>query len=156
MITDNFESFASSLIQQILFDVSDLQLDHFGYQTSSAQDYENLKQNSLTIGNLISENIVSGRRVAIFKFKEPLKSNGYEILGFELVEPKKGQICESELDHLEFVTPVSFDEYLKLHDKAQWDLYAKDREEFPKISLKLNNGKSVKFHTNNIFEEIPD
>lgn len=156
MITEKFNSFASSLIKQIPFDVSDLQLDHFGYQTSSKQDYENLKNESLTIGNLISENIVSGRRVAIFRFKRPFQSNGFEILGFELVEPKEGQICDSELDHLEFVIPISFDEYIKLHKEVDWDLYAKDREEFSKIVLKLENGKSIKFHIKDIFEEIPD
>jgi predicted metalloenzyme YecM len=156
MITDRFESFLSSLITQIPFDVSDLQLDHFGYKTSSKQDYENLKEESFTIGNLISENIVSGRRVAIFRFKEPLQSNSFEILGFELVEPKEGEICKSELDHLEFVIPVSFGEYIKLHKEVDWNLYAKDREEFPKIVLKLANGKSVKFHIKNIFEEIPN
>ena len=155
MVIDNFDTFASSLIEQIPFDVSKLELDHFGYQASSAQDYENLKDQSLTLGQLISENIVSGRRVGIFKFIEPLKYENYRILGFELVEPKEGQICESELDHLEFVIPISFDEFLKMHDNAEWDLYAKDREEFPKITLKLNNGKSVKFHTKDIFEEIP-
>ena len=156
MVTDNFDSFASSLIEQIPFDVSKLELDHFGYQTSSAQDYEDLKEQSLTLGQLISENIVSGRRVAIFRFSNPYEYESYRILGFELVDPKERQICESELDHLEFVIPVSFDEFLKIHNNAKWDLYAKDRDEFPKITLQLNNGKSVKFHTKDIFEEIPD
>jgi predicted metalloenzyme YecM len=156
MVTDNFESFASSLIKQVPFDVSDLELDHCGYQTSSAQDYENLKEDSFTIGELISENIVSGKRVAIFRFTEPFEYEHYKILGFELVEPKEGQICESELDHLEFVILVSFNEFIEIHGNAQWDLYAKDRGEFAKLTLRLYNGKSAKFHTKNIFDEIPD
>ena len=155
MITRNLNNFASSLINQLPLDVSNLQLDHFGYQSSSVQDYENLKQESLTIGNLISENIVSGRRVAIFKFIKPYKYKHYLISGFELIEPKKGQKCKSELNHLEFVIPISLDEFLRDHDNIQWSFKAKDRKEFPKISLDLENGKSVKFHTRIIFDEIP-
>jgi len=156
MITNNLLNFISSLISQVPFDVSNLQLDHFAHQASSAEDYENLKKECLGIGNLVSENIVGGRRVGIFKFQETLQSNGYEILGFELVEPKEGQVCESELDHIEFVIPMPFEEYLKLYEDADWNLSAKDREEFPKISLKFEDGKSVKFHTKDIFSEIPD
>ena len=156
MITSNISNFIPTLISQIPFDISNLQLDHFGYQTSSSLDYENLKKECLNIGELLSENIVSGRRVAIFKLNEPLLSNGFEILGFELVEPKEEQICDSELDHLEFVIPISFEEYIKLHKNVKWDMSTMNREAFPKIALKLNDGKSVKFHIKDIFEEIPD
>lgn len=156
MITDNFDIFASSLISQLPFDISSLQLDHFGYQTSSSEDYESLKRKSNVIGDLISENIVSNRRIAIFRFKEPFKYQNYNILGFELVEPKENQIYKSELDHLEFVIPVTFDEYISQHPNVEWDISAKDREEFPKISIHLQDGKSIKFHMKDIFEEIPE
>jgi len=156
MITNNFNFFASSLISQIPFDISSLQLDHFGYQTSSSQNYESLKEESKIIGDLISENIVSNRRVAIFKFKEPFKYQNYNILGFELVEPKENQECKSELDHLEFVIPVTFDEYISQYPNVEWDISAKDRDEFPKISVHLKDGKSIKFHRKDIFEEIPN
>jgi len=156
MITNNLSNFISTLISLVPFDVSELQLDHFAYQTSSMKDYDNLKKESLEIGVLVSENIVGGRRVGIFKFEKPIQSNGYEILGFELIEPKEGQVCKSELDHIEFVIPVSFDEYLHLHQDVDWNLSAKDRDEFPKLSLKFEDGKSVKFHTKDIFSEIPD
>lgn len=103
MITKSFSQFADDLISRIPFDISDLKLDHFGYQASSAQDYKNLKDESLSLGNLISENIVGGRRVGIFLFHKDLIYKNFRIKGFELVEPKQGQICQSQLDHLEFV-----------------------------------------------------
>ncbi|MCD4756175.1 VOC family protein [bacterium] len=156
MITKDFSNFADSLIFQLPFDISNLELDHFGYQCSSAENYDSFKVESQQIGNMISEEIVSGRRVSIFRFKDRFKYKSFDILGFELVEPKIGQVCESELDHLEFVIPVSFDEYLMTHENANWDISAMEREDFPKIVLKLNHDKSIKFHTKNIFEEIPD
>lgn len=155
MITDNLDNFIFSLTSQIPLDFSNLELDHFGYQTSSREDYESLKNQLSLTEELVSENIVSDRRVGIFRFRNKYKCLNYDILGFELVEPKKEQFCKSELDHLEFVIPCSFDEFLDQHSELEWDLSAKDRTEFPKISIKCNDGKSIKFHTKNIFDEIP-
>lgn len=155
MITDNFSKFASFVISNVPFDLSSYQMDHFGYQTSSAQDYELLRNSCSTIGTLVSENIVNGRRVGIFKFLAPFIWENYEIEGFELVEPKPDQVCPSELDHIEFVIPEDFSSFIEKHNNIDWDLIAMNRPEFPKISIKLDDGKSIKFHTKDIFSEIP-
>lgn len=91
----------------------------------------------------------------MFRFKKPFKYQAYEISGFELVEPKEGQISKSELDHLEFVIKESFESFMKKTKSVNWELRAKDRKDFPKISILLDNGKSIRFHLKNIFEEIP-
>lgn len=155
MIIHNFKQFADTLISNSNIDLSNLELDHFGYQTSSKEDYERLKVECMQLGNLESENIVGGRRVGIFRFNKPFEYSKYVISGFELVEPKEGQICNSELDHIEFVLNCTFDEYIKDNPHIEWDLIAKDRLEFAKISIKFENGKTIKFHTKNIFDEIP-
>jgi predicted metalloenzyme YecM len=155
MITEGFKQFATSLISQAPIDLSSLELDHFGYQASSADDYETLKKEAAKISTLISEEVVSGRRVAIYRFNTPLIYKNYKISGFELVEPKEGQICNSELDHLEFVITEGFDRFMNKYSDIQWNEDAKFRKEFPKISVNLDNGKAIKFHQKNIFEEIP-
>jgi len=155
MIINDFQQFADILILNSNIDLSKLELDHFGYQTSSKEDYERLKVECMQLGSLVSENIVGGRRVGIFRFNIPFKYSSYLISGFELVEPKEGQVCNSELDHLEFVINCTFDEYIENNKDVEWDLTAKDRDEFAKIVIKFMNGKSIKFHTKNIFEEIP-
>ena len=71
MLLDNYISFLDLLtgkIRSFGIDVSHLNLDHFGYQASSDQDYDRLKLEFEKIGKLLSEEIVGGRRVGIFEF----------------------------------------------------------------------------------------
>jgi len=157
-ITSDLEFFVEtklSALADLGIDVSTLELDHFGYQTSSKEDYDNLKIPSNEIGDLISENIVNGRRVGIYRLKIPIRFQNYTILGFELVEPKEGQICSSHLDHIEMVLNESFESFIQKYPKTNWNFDAMNRPEFPKVSYFFDDGTSVKFHPLNIFEEIP-
>lgn len=158
MITNNLNTFIKEKIEQLTslgIDVSNLQLDHFGYQTSSKEDYDTKSKEVISLATLASENIVGGRRVGIYKLNEPFIYQNYKILGFELVEPREGQICNSQLDHLEFVLPVNFEQFIELNPSVNWDTTAMNRPEFAKLTVKFNDGTSVKFHLKNIFEEIP-
>ena len=159
MITDNLQAFIDIKFKQLTdlkLDVSNMELDHFGYQTSSKEDYDTKTTEVLTISERKSENIVGGRRVGIYKLNIPYKYKGYTILGFELVEPRGGQITDSRLDHLEFVLPVSFDEYVANNPRVDWDTTAMNRQEFAKLTVKFEDDTGVKFHLKNIFEEIPN
>jgi predicted metalloenzyme YecM len=158
MITDNLEKFINEKLNQLNklgVDVSDLELDHFGYQTSSKDDYEIKRIEVKTIAMLKSENIVRGRRVGIYKLNESHLYHHYRISGFELVEPSEGQKCNSQLDHLEFVLKNSFEDYIAKYPAVSWDTTAMNRPEFAKLTIKFEDGTSVKFHLKNIFEEIP-
>ena len=159
MITDNLQTFIDMKLKQLndlKLEVTSLELDHFGYQTSSKEDYDIKTIEVSTIAERKSENIVGGRRVGIFKLNQPYKYNGFTILGFELVEPREGQVTESRSDHLEFVLPVTFEDYISNNTQVNWDTTAMNRPEFAKLSIKFEDGTSVKFHLKNIFEEIPN
>ena len=158
MITDDLAIFINEKLNQLndlIIDVSILELDHFGYQTSSKQDYEDKTTEVSSIAQRISENIVGGRRVGIYKLNQPYKHEQFTISGFELVEPKDGQITDSRLDHLEFVLPESFETFIAKNPLVNWDTTAMNRPEFAKLTVKFDDGSSVKFHLKNIFEEIP-
>lgn len=159
MITDNLLPFIKQkldLLQSQNINVTGLELDHFGYQTASKEDYD-IKTNEVkSIAVMKSENIVGGRRVGIYKLNEPYIYENYTISGFELVEPRDGQVCISQLDHLEFVLLVSFEEYILSNPQVNWDTAAINRPEFAKLSVKFDDGTSVKFHLKNIFEELPN
>ena len=158
MIFENYELFLNktySGLQEIGLDVTGLVLDHVGYQTSSAQDYETKKEELLRIAVLRSENLLGGRRVGICQLNEPLTYKEQVINAVELVEPKEGQVCESRLDHTEFITPITFDEMMTKYPNVNWDTSAKARPEFAKLQLRLANGLGVKFHRAHIFDEIP-
>lgn len=158
MITDRLNSFIKEKLEQLNtagLDVSNLELDHFGYQTSSANDYDTKLEEVIEIASKKSENIVSGRRVGIFKLTTPYAYNNFIIGGFELVEPREGQVCNSQLDHLEFVLNESFEKYIERYPTINWDTTAMHRPEFAKLTVKFKDGTSVKFHLKHIFEEIP-
>lgn len=158
MIFENYETFLDqtySGLQEIGLDVGEFVLDHVGYQANSKEDYESKRAELLKTAVLKSENIVGGRRVGIFQLNEPLIYKVQKIDAAELVEPKEGQVCESRLDHTEFVTPKTFDEMMVQYPKINWDTSAKDRPEFAKLQLRLANGLGAKFHRAHIFEEIP-
>lgn len=157
-IFENYQTFLDQTydgLGALDLDVTGLVLDHVGYQTNSKEDYESKRTELLKTVILKSENVVGGRRVGIFQLNEPLKYKEQIINAVELVEPKEGQICESRLDHTEFVTPKTFDEMMNQYPNINWDTSAKDRPEFAKLQLRLNNGLGVKFHKTHIFDEIP-
>lgn len=156
-ILKNFTYFAENTLarlNELSINVDDLELDHFAYQTSSTEEYEAMKKSATQVGRLESESNVDNRKVGIFKLNVPVKYKQYETGVFELVEPIPGKQSESRIYHIEFVLKESFDEFLLRYPAVSWDLRAKDREIFPKITLNFEDGTSVKFHTKNILGEI--
>ena len=92
MVLDNYSQFLDKIMQKIGelgIDVSKLNLDHIGYQAESNEDYDNLKAQFLELGVELPENIVGGRRVAVYELKTPLKYKQYVIPAIELIAPKK-------------------------------------------------------------------
>lgn len=157
MILDNYKNFLDKLIKDIKekgIDVSNLNLDHFGYQCSSNEDYDRLKPEFKKIAKLISENIVGGRRVGIFKFNTALEYKNWKIQAVELVAPKEGQNCPSALEHAEFVIDENFDSFVKKYSSLSWDLTAINQPTFPMVKLKLSDYTQVKFHLQPVLEII--
>lgn len=157
MILDNYREFLDKLIGDIEaqgLDVSNLELDHFGYQCSSDEDYDNLKPEFEKIGKLVSENIVGKRRVGIYKLNSPLEYKDWEILAVELIAPKEGQVCPSALEHAEFVINESFEEFIKRYPSAPWIVGEINQPVFPMLKLKLTDTTQVKFHYEPVLEII--
>ena len=124
MILDNYENFIQKILDKLSelgIDVSCLNMDHIGYQASSDEDYDNLASEFDAIGERVSENIVGGRRVGIYRLNTPLKHQQYTIEAIELYAPKNGQICLSGLEHAEFILLASFESFLKKYPLVPWD-----------------------------------
>lgn len=158
MINDNVFEFIKSRVEKLTelgVDVSNLELDHFGYQTSSKKDYEKEREDSKKIGELKAESIVGERRVAIYELKCPIQFGNFLLSGFELIEPMPNQKTTSYLEHFEFVIQESFDDFMKKYPNIDWELRAKDRKVFPKIGIIFEDKTRVLFHPQNILKEIP-
>ena len=159
MILDNYKDFLDKLITYIEkkgIDISKYNLDHFGYQCSSNEDYDKLKPEFEKVAKLVSENIVGGRRVGIFKFNYPYKYKDWNIQAVELVAPKEGQECPSALEHAEFVIDTDFDTLVKKYPNLDWDITAVNQPTFPMVKLKLSDYTQVKFHLQPVLKIVGD
>lgn len=153
----SLETFINNLLtilKDLKIDVSNLELDHYAYQASSAEDYNQMKANPINNAVFFHEGIVDNRRVGMFKFPKQIEILDYKISGYEIIEPKEGQVTENRFDHVEFVTDRSLHDFVAAYPEIDWDLKAIDRDEFAKVALRFENGTSVKFHAKNVFEEI--
>lgn len=156
MILDNYGNFIKRILDkldELGIDVSGLNMDHIGYQASSDEDYDKLKVEFDAIGKRVSEAVVGGRRVGIYKLNEPLHFRQYVNTAIELVAPKAGQICPSALEHVEFVID-GFENFMKKYPNIQFDTSAINQPDFPMIKLKLDENLQVKFHLTPVLEIV--
>jgi len=144
----NYIAFLNSFFEQLAnvsLDISGLPLDHIAYQASSEEDYESKLPEFLKLGELVSEEIIGGRRVAVIRLDKPLSYKDYEIPALELIEPKDGQRCESDLQHAEFVVDKPFEKYIEQYPEINWDTNSMHRDEFSHLKLNFDNGLTLKF-----------
>lgn len=156
MILDNYQLFIRSLLsklQELGIDVSNLVMDHIGYQASSDEDYDKLCLEFDKLGEKVRESIVGGRRVGIYKLNQPLHYRQYINPAVELVAPKSGQVCPSALEHVEFVID-SFGSFMKKYPDVNWDITDISQPDFPMIKLKLSDYTQVKFHLTPVLQIV--
>ncbi|MBI5356648.1 VOC family protein [Candidatus Collierbacteria bacterium] len=156
MILENYETFIKGVLDklgELKIDVSGLNMDHIGYQASSNEDYDNLKAEFDKLGQFVSEKIVGGRRVGIYKLNNPFHYHQYTNMAIELVAPKEGQVCPSALEHVEFVIG-DFESFMKKYLNISWDISAIGQPDFPMIKLRLDKDIQVKFHLTPVLEII--
>jgi len=157
MVLNNYQSFIKEILQKLNeqgIDVSSLDMDHIGYQASSNEDYDRLRTEFDSLGERVSEEIVGGRRVGIYKLNEPLHYQQYINTAIELVAPKDGQVCPSALEHVEFVLSETFESFMKRYPSISWDTTAISQLGFPMIKLKLSENTQVKFHLKPVLKII--
>lgn len=153
----NYQQFLNTFFEQIAktnLNVSSLNLDHIAYQASSTADYDQLKPDFIKLGEEVSEEIIGGRRVAIFKLLQPIKFRHYTIPAIELIEPKEGQDCKSEFQHAEFVLNQPFEQYIEEHPQITWDISSMNRAEFAHLKLNFDNGLTLKFLHQPVLEVV--
>lgn len=146
--TMNYLSFLDQFFEQIQkagLDITGLPLDHIAYQASSSKDYEKLLPEFSASGDLISEEIIGERRVAVFKLREPIHYKDYLIPALELIETRAGQQCESAFQHAEFVIREPFEAYIQKYPNIKWDTSSMHRDEFSHLKLNFENGLTLKF-----------
>jgi predicted metalloenzyme YecM len=153
----NYSTFLDSFFEQtqrIGLDIGGLPLDHIAYQASSSEDYERLLPEFSALGELMSEEIIGERRVAVFKLNEPIRYKEYSIPALELIEPRAGQQCESAFQHAEFVINHPFETYILKYPNIKWDTSSMHRDEFSHLKFNFENGLTLKFLLKPILELV--
>lgn len=153
----DYQPFLDSFFEQIDksgIDVSTYKLDHFAYQASSPQDYDDIKAELLLMGELASEMVIGERRVAVIKLNTPIHYKEHIIDALEVVEPKAGQVCDSMWQHAEFITPETFESYMEKYPEVNWDTSSLNRDEFSHLKLNFDNGLTLKFLHSPILELV--
>jgi len=142
------------LIHNLGIDTTNLTLDHIAYQASSSKDYENLRAKWTQRYELAGENIVGGRRVLNIRLDKPFIYKTYQFEFVELIEPKPEQIVPSAWEHIEMTVDCSLEDFMKRYSKLDWNTKSLDREDFPMITLRLNENMQVKFPRHGVLHEI--
>jgi len=157
MIIGTYKQFLKNFFiefEKTNIDLSELELDHLGYQASSSQDYENQKKELLDISVLVKETVLDDRRISIFVLNDVLKYRNYEIDIIELIEPKNEYNQNiSEWDHVEFILDKGIESFMKKYPSLPWDISVLNRDVFPMLKLKVN-GIKVKFPKVGLKEQI--
>lgn len=127
--------------------------DHICYRVQTLQEYKEMKSFFTQHGELKAETIVSGRPISIIKLNNPFKYESYEISCVELPAPKEGKKTHTGWEHAEFVVHNPAD-LVEKYPQLDFNTKSLHRKINAELSLKLNEGLSVKFHPLHILEVI--
>lgn len=157
MITSNFAAFLDEIYSRLRLlgiDTDSLSLDHIGYLAADAADFD--QQIAMLEGKARkhSVKIVGGIRVAIYSLPTPLKYNSQVFTEVEVVEPKAGKNVKSGLEHAEFLTGISLEEFMSKYPDLEWDTTAMYCEQFPMLTIALGDGFRAKFPRRSVLEEL--
>jgi len=156
-IIGNYDSFLDDVFQNIKdtgFGLSEFsELDHICYRVETREMYIAKKIELGEIGDLLSEEIIAGRPIAIYKLKIPILFNGFKIDCIELPAPKVRNRFKEGLEHAEFVINVPLSDFLVRHHNINFGLDSYDKEINPELEAEFEDC-AVKFHEKNILEVI--
>jgi len=141
-------------IKNVGFELSEFsELDHMCYRVETSERYIAKKIELGKIGELLSEEIIADRPIAIYKLKIPILVHGFKIYYMELPAPKINNRFKEGLEHVEFVINVSLHDFLVKHHNINFCLDSYDREINPELEIEFEHC-AVKFHKKNILEVI--
>ena len=148
--------FLTQIINQLHakhLNINDLFIDHICYRVETTERYYELKNELEKENQLLVESTVNGRNIAVFKLKQPITFQHWEIPLLELPSPKSGSHYEEGWEHIECVTNEPLESFIENHPNLTFDL--KGFSKPINREIRLNLGKSsVKFHEMSLLRVI--
>jgi predicted metalloenzyme YecM len=153
-LLDKYSGFLDEVfanLQSVGIDVTGCTIDHIAMRTQTPDDYQKFLKEYTSNNELIGENIVRERPIAIIKFKTPLIYEDFQIPFFELMAPAGDFTHPNGLEHVEIIVP-DLDEFQKKYSQVEFNLKSRDRKINPELILTFPNHANVKFHIRPIDE----
>lgn len=157
MILSQYKEFVDDVFSnlgKLGIDISELEIDHIAYNASSLEDYKAKKDELSSSGEILHENIVGGKHVVIIHLDTPLTYDKRVFDIVEVVSPREGETAKGMWEHVEFLTGMGLENFMQDHPTLPWDASVIDRDIFPMLILKLENGTRAKFPRKPVIEEI--
>jgi uncharacterized protein len=131
----------------------ELLCDHICFRVETEADYDKYKKIIGSFSTCVTETLVSGRNISIFKLQDPIQYKNLSIDCLELPAPKKGSFYQKGLEHAEFVLK-DLNQFIEENKDTPFSFKAMNREINPELALKLGRGFQVKFHPLHILDVI--
>ena len=119
MTFDNFIHSAHDFLNKLFteihhhnFEVSNWEIDHLCYRTSSLNHYQQKVNEINKFGTMISKAQVNGREITTIKLHKPIRYNNYNIYLIEIPAPKKDKVTDDGFEHIEFVIDCKFEKIM--------------------------------------------
>ena len=125
--------------------VEPYELDHICYRVAEDSRYDLIKDELLSIGNLLSEKEISGRAIAVIQLNEPIQYHDRQIGYVELPRPKTGSPYPEGYEHVEFVIDESLRSFMSHYAAIGFDTKGLTKRINADVRLKFEDF-SVKFH----------
>ena len=136
-------------LDSLAIDVSDFELDHVCFRTSSAEEYETVKQSLAAHGELLVESPVNGRLIATYRLCQPIQYLKRAISVVEVPSPRSGRPEKSGLEHVEFVIPESLEALVARNPFVSFDVRGMGQGMNSEVRVAFD-GLTVKFHRHSL------
>jgi UDP-glucuronate decarboxylase len=150
----NFVNDTCSKLVSKGYDFSTLEIDHVCYYCKDLDEYNDKKLELGEYATLVSEKRVKDKTVGFYKLLQPLKFENSIIDSLEIVVSAVGQELRSGFDHFEYVVKHPLERLVSEFAHIEFDTSTIKNEDFAKVSLNLEDGNRVRFHTQRLLEEI--
>lgn len=130
-------------------EVSGFELDHICYRVETEDRYQLFKRALKDFGSVISEQIISGRPILIFKLFQPIIYKSREIHCLELPAPKPESPYAEGWEHIEFVIEGTLEAFLESYPQVSFDQKGLTKKVNADLRIQFP-GCSVKFHEHSL------
>lgn len=154
-IIGDYKSFLDKIFQNLEkagFSVDEFkELDHIAYRTETIEGYEEIKKELIELSEASSDKFFNGRRILVCRLKTPLVYGDFSIEGIEVLAPKENNKFKDGLEHAEFVTKSTLEEFREKHHDVDFNLDAYDREENRELIVNFESC-AAKFHEQSLLK----